>query len=175
VLKFDYGDAPNELCPKLEMRKTEAKLVSEQPRTNLPPNQVDTSRHVHNTPVETPPTDLPVYDNRYELPAQTQVISQNTNFYQSNNIFWVCKGATMWLNGDANRVYIEKGARVTVLGNRNIILMKAGGALELGSGAQNELIYIEDTDLKNNRSKKTKFTKMQSIDFKTGAVVGGCQ
>jgi hypothetical protein len=179
VLNYDYSEAPDGLCPKLPLREVQAKefavLAPEKPRTNLPPNRVDTSRYIPNTPIENPKTDLPTYDNRYELSAQTQVISQNKTLYQSSNTFWVCKGTTMWLSGDNNRVYIEKGARVTVLGNQNVILMKAGGALELGNGSQNELIYMEDTDLKTNRSKKTKFTKMQSIDFKTGAVVGGCQ
>jgi hypothetical protein len=54
-------------------------------------------------------------------------------------------------------------------------LLKAGGTLHLPQGGANELLYEQETDLKTNRAKQTKFTKLQGINFKTEAVQGGCK
>lgn len=167
VLNYDYSEAPDNLCPKLPLR--------EMPPT-LPPTAIgDTSVRVPNTLIEIPQDTAVTYDSRYRLPAQTEVINVQKNTYQSNSTVWVCSGVNFWINGDNNRVYIERGAQVTVLGNKNVILLKAGGSLHLPQGGGNELLYEEDTDLKTNRAKKTKFTKLQDIVFRTEAVKGGCK
>jgi hypothetical protein len=168
VLNYDYSDAPAELCPKLPIRElaslTEPTLPTKVPEKEIP-----------NTPIETPTQDSPAYDDRYVLSDQAQVVKQTSSLYQSNKVYWVCGSGTLWINGDNNRIYIESGAKVSVTGSRNVILMKKGGALSLGNGGKNELLYMEDTDLKDDRSKATKYTKLQSITFQTSAVSNGCQ
>ena len=171
VLNYDYSEAPDNLCPKTPLREMPAQVM---------PLPTDTAVFVPHTLVEIPqnpdlPTEPNANETRYILPAYTKVISQQTNLYQSNGAFWICNQATLWINGDNNKIYIEGGANLTIIGNKNIILMKAGGKLNLGKGGANELMYQIDADMKSNASKSTKFTKMQEILFQTGAVVGGCK
>jgi len=170
VLNYDYSEAPDGLCPKLPMREMPEPVAV----------VINTPKEIGNTYIETPRNpDLPdephTNETRHILPANTEIINQNKNAYESNRVFWVCKGVTCWINGDNNKIYAEQGAKITISGNRNTIMIKAGVGLNLGNGGGNEVIYREDTDLKSNRSKKTKFTKMQSIEFQSSAVSGGCR
>jgi hypothetical protein len=168
TLNYDYSDAPDELCPKLALKE-----LADMKEPTLPTPTPE--KEIPNTVIETPTQDSPAYDNRYVLTDQTQVIKQTSSLYQSNKTFWVCGSGTLWINGDNNRIYIESGAKVSVTGSQNVILMKQGGSLSLGNGGKNELLYMIDADLKDDRSKATKYTKLQGIIFQTGAVSNGCQ
>jgi hypothetical protein len=180
ALNYDYAQVRDDGCPKLPPVEIPAEPLPD--TTNIPANTIIETPY---TEPEQPqnPNNNPDYPNNpttdtdnHIIPAAVIVVNVQQNLYASQRAYWICPYGSLYLTGNSNVIYIEKGGSIALTGNQNIIYVKTGGRIALGSGSQNEVYYQDDSSLTANQSKRTKFTKLFQMDFDISRVNSrGCR
>ncbi len=170
-LVFDYSNAPKGICPEIK-REIPFGYTTEKPTQSPTNTDLPTP-----TPNETNPTTVntnPDYaqkidENAHLIPAQAEVVSTSVLELRklgNDKTYWLCERTTYQHSGNNNVFYIEKGCNFTLqAGSNNIIYLKENTKISIISGSDNQVFYIGEPELRANRGRDTRFTKLSTLDF----------
>lgn len=163
---YDYTQAPSNLCPSINYTSP---VNSEIPPPSIYAKDSTSTGDSPKTPPGIPNPDYPnLAEDLHIIPSVAQItpykmLVKNTNNHQTT--YWIQARAHQVHQGDGNIFYAEEGVKLTVTGNNNVIFLKTGSKISLGKGINNQLFYVEGVELLENQSTKTKFTKLNQLEY----------
>ncbi len=185
-LAFDYTQAPKGICPEIKTEIPPALVQDPQyapysgnSSAGIPQENNDASTQGQTQPNVQSSPDYAESDAHIIPPdanvMQTGVFELKKTGNQST--YWICERTNYQHTGNHNVFYVEAGSSFTLYsGSDNIIYLKENTKISLGVGTNNQVYYIGNPELKQDRSRDTRFTKLSHLSFDySQAPVEGCK